>query len=121
MSAVSQRVDTVKNGSVDLYPVYVKIDAASNGNNTLVSGVAGYKIRVLCGSMTAANTVTAKFQSAASGTDLTGAISLAVASQHQLAYSPVGHFQTDSGALLNLALSSNVQVSGWLVYVLVPA
>lgn len=105
----------------------VAISAASMGNNTLVAAVTGKIIRVLSFVLVGGGTVTAKFQSAASGTDLTGAMSL-VAASVVTSPPPVftsaglqGQFECNVSELLNLNLSSGVQVSGYLTYQLITA
>ncbi len=108
---------------------FAKIDAASSGDNTLVTGVAGYKIRVVGYTLVAAGTTTVAFQSGAGGTALTGAmplvantgVSAATGAPEGEGGSNNGLFETASGALLNLRLSQAIQVSGHLSYVLVAA
>ena len=92
------------------------IDVASNGDNTIVAAVTGKKIRVYQIVLVAANTVTVRFESGASGTALTGQMSLTTNSGFASGWSPVGHFDTAEGALLNLELSGAVSVDGWLIY-----
>lgn len=118
MSAVSQRMDSIKNNGRDLLTQRVAVSAASNGNNTLIAAVTSSRIVVLAGVLVAAGSLTAKFQSAAGGTDLTGAMSMIVGVPLLLPHCPLGHFRTASGELLNLSLSAGTQVSGWLVYCL---
>lgn len=99
-------------------PKFAKVDAASNGNNTLVAAVTGKKIRVLAGFFDMSGTlVTMTFQSGAGGTALTGAIGIAQSTTFTMPFCPVGHFETAAGALLNLSLSGAQQVSGYLVYI----
>lgn len=95
---------------------YAVINAATSGDNTLVAAVASKKIRVLSLFLLADAAVDLKFQTGAGGTDLTGLIGLDATAGFVLNYSPVGHFETASGALLNLNLSAAVQISGALVY-----
>ena len=98
---------------------YVKIDAATNGDNSIVAAVAAKSIRVLSYVLVSAGTVTVRFESAAGGTALTGQMTMAVNTTHAAAFSPVGHFQTIAGEALNLELSGAVSVDGFLVYELV--
>lgn len=93
------------------------IDHATSGNNTLVAAVAGRKIRVLAYHITAAGAVTARFESGADGTALTGQMTLAQGGTISAPYNPLGWFETAAGTLLNLELSSAVSVDGVLVYV----
>jgi hypothetical protein len=92
------------------------ISAASSGDNTLVAAVTDKKIRVLEFTLVVASAVTVRFESAASGTAITGVMSLAANAGISTTWCPVGHFETISGQLLNLELGGAVQVSGWLVY-----
>lgn len=95
---------------------FVKIDNASSGDNTIIAAVPGKKIRVIAGCLVADGTTTVRFESGASGTALTGQMSLVVNTGFILAYCPVGNFETLVGQLLNLELSAAVSVDGWLVY-----
>lgn len=100
-------------------PLYAVIDHAVSGNNTLVAAVAGKKIRVLGFVLVSAGTVTARFESAADGTALTGQMTLAVNTVVSSGYNALGWFETVAGQLLNLELSAAVSVDGVLTYVLV--
>ena len=94
------------------------IDAASSGDNTLQAAAgAGIKIRVLSVMMVSAGTVTARFESAAGGTALTGQMNLVANSGFTLPYNPAGWFETADNALLNLELSGAVSVDGCFTYV----
>lgn len=93
-----------------------KIDAAGAGDNTVIAAVAGKIIRVYAVVLIAAGAVTVKFQSGASGTDLTGPLTLAANTGFSSSWSPVGLFQTAEGALLNLNLGGAVVTGGWLIY-----
>ena len=95
------------------------VSGASSGNNTIVAASSGKKIRVLGLSLSAAGAVTAKFQSGAGGTDLTGAWTLATGTPLTLGYNPLGWFETDASALLNMVLSGAVSVTGVIVYILI--
>jgi hypothetical protein len=92
------------------------IAAASSGNNTLVTAVAGKRIVVVHYQMIAAGTVTAKFQSGAGGTDLSGAMALTTNSGASDRFDR-GLFETAAGALLNLSLSGAISVAGYLSYI----
>lgn len=97
---------------------FAKIDAASSGDNTLVEAVTGKKIRVMAGSLTMTGTaVTIRFESAASGTALTGQMTPLQGTTILLPYCPLGHFETVAGELLNLELGGAQSVDGWLVYI----
>lgn len=104
-------------GGTVVTPKYAAIAASSSGNNTLVAAVNPKKIRVLALYLVSNGTVNAKFQSGASGTDLTGLAYLIANTGFVLPYNPVGWFETASNTLLNLNLSGAVAVGGTLVYV----
>lgn len=109
---------TMRDGvGTTLTPKFAVIDAATSGDNTLVSAVASKKIRVLAVFLIAAGTVTARFESGASGTALTGQMNLIANTGFVLPFSPVGWFETAVNTLLNLELSGAVSVDGSLVYV----
>lgn len=94
----------------------VAIDNASNGDNTLVAAVTGKKIRVLSIVLISTGAVTVRFESGASGTALSGQMALAANVGFSSGYSPVGHFETAAGELLNLELSGATSVDGFLTY-----
>jgi|SRR3990170_8460220 len=98
---------------------YAVIDHAVSGDNTLVAAVTGLKIRVLAFVLVAAGTVTARFESGAGGTALSGQMSMAANTHIIGPYNPAGWCETAAAALLNLELSAAVSVDGVLVYVLV--
>ena len=109
--------DLIGNGNFRLIPKFAVIDAATSGDNTLVAAVASKKIRVLSLWLVASAAVNTRFESGASGTALTGQANLAANGGYVLPFSPVGHFETASGVLLNLELSGAVSVDGSLCYV----
>lgn len=119
MGPVSLRTDEIGcGGTAGLVPKFAVIDAATSGDNTIVAAVTGKKIRVLAGSLTMTGTaVTIRFESAASGTALTGQMTPAQGQTIPLPFCPVGHFETIAGQLLNLELGGAQSVDGWLVYV----
>lgn len=98
---------------------FLAVDVAASGDNTLVAAVTGKKIRVVAFVLVAAGTVTARFESGAGGTALTGQMSMAVNTQISAPYNPAGWFETAAAALLNLELSGAVSVDGFLAYVTV--
>ena len=100
---------------------YAVVDAATSGDNTVVSAVTGYKIRVLSVWLISAGTVNTRWESGASGTALTGQATLAVNTGYVLGYNPGGWFETTAGALLNLELSGAISVDGSLSYIEVEA
>lgn len=111
----------VDNGGTQCAPVFVAVAAATGGDNTLVAAAgASNKIRVLAGKLvTSGGANTLRFESGASGTALTGQMTLADDAQFDLPFCPVGHFETAANTLLNLELSGATSVAGWLVYVVV--
>ncbi len=99
-----------------LTPKFAKIDAATSGDNTLVSAVNPKKLRVVAAFLVAGGTVDVRFESGASGTALTGQMSLVANAGFVLPFNPVGWFETASNTLLNLELSGAVSVDGCLTY-----
>lgn len=96
--------------------INVKI-TASSGDNTLVSAVAGSKIRVLSYVLVGAGTQTAKFQSSTTS-DLTGAMTLIAGYPIVNSLQREGLFETVAGEALNLATSAST-AAGHLTYCLV--
>lgn len=96
---------------------YAAIDAATSGDNTLVAAVTGKKIRVLSYILVSAGTVTARFESGAGGTALSGQMTMAVNTGVSAAFNEGGWFETAAGSLLNLELSGAVSVDGHLSYI----
>jgi len=120
--SASAETSTVYSGTTALTPKFAIIDAATSGDNTLVAALTGTKkIRVLQCFLVAAGTVTARFESGASGTALTGQMQLTAQTGFVLPYSPTGWFETAADTLLNLELSGAVSVDGALTYLEVPA
>jgi len=102
---------------VTVTPKFAIIDHATSGDNTLVAAVNPKKIRVLAAFFNVAADVTARFESGAGGTALTGQMQIKAGSGFVLPYSPVGWFETASNTLLNLELSGAVSADGALVYI----
>jgi hypothetical protein len=96
---------------------YAVIDDASSGDNEVIAAVSGKKIRVLSYVMITAGAVTARFESGAGGTALTGQMSIGANGGASSGYVPVGHFETAAGAALNLELSGAVSVDGHITYI----
>lgn len=97
-------------------PKFAQINASTSGDNTIVAAVTGKKIRVLQYVLIAAGAVNARWQSAAAGSYLSGALPLAAQAGASAAFGG-GLFETAAGELLNLELSAAIQVSGHLTYV----
>lgn len=98
---------------------FLSVSAASSGDNTLLAAQTGSKIRVLSYTLVAAGTVTVAFESGASGTALTGDMTLIAGVPLVVPFQREGHFETAASTLLNLELGGNVQVSGHIVYALI--
>lgn len=106
---------------------FAAIDTATNGDNAIVAAVAGKKILVLSLSLFSGGTAVDVYLSSKdnTGTKLlggTGKITLDKTGAtgfggFALGFSPVGHFETDSGEALNLNLSAGNRVLGQVVYV----
>lgn len=117
------RSDVIQNSGSQLTPKFAKISLTATG--TLVAAVTGKKIRVLSLMMTIENQTgneTYTFKSGAAGTALTGALGDAASAGavHSVEYgfSPVGHFETVAGSLLELSLAGTTpNAQGSLVYV----
>jgi hypothetical protein len=92
------------------------VDNATSGDNELVAAVAGKKIRVLDIVLISAGAATVRFESGAGGTALTGQMTTAAGTGFAPGFNPFGHFETASGAALNLELSAAVSVDGWIIY-----
>lgn len=122
MSAAGDRVNALfdRVGRQAVYQGYVLksavINNASSGDNTLVSAVAGKKIRVLAIVLISDGTVDVRFESGAGGTALTGQMPLLVNTGFSIA-SAWGLFETASNTLLNLELSAAINVHGWITYI----
>jgi len=112
--------NSIVNGFNVLTPLEVAIDVSALGDNTLIAGVPFNAIRVLTGMLVVSDAVTIRFESGAGGTALTGQQDLIANQEYILPFSPIGHFTTGVGALLNLELSAAVQVGGYLKYILIP-
>ena len=104
--------------SLDVFTVkHAVIDNATSGDNTIVAAVPGKKIVVLQLLLISAGTMTVRFESGASGTALTGQMSVQDSTGFRLEFSPIGHFETSVGTLLNLELSAATSADGYLKYI----
>jgi hypothetical protein len=115
--AVAIQTDKLMENLTALTPKFAVIDVAGSGDNTLVAAVTDKKIRVVSLFIVASAVVTARFESGAGGTALTGQMILAENGGFSLPFNPVGWFQTAASTLLNLELSGAVSVDGCLTYV----
>jgi hypothetical protein len=107
--SVSNSQLTVGYGSVQ----YAAINATSSGNTQVVAGVSGRRIRVIAYAVVADTTVDIKFRSG--NNDITGTMHLVEGGGIAHAYDG-GLFQTAVGQALNIYLSGNATVGGYVVY-----
>lgn len=92
-----------------------KIDCASSGNNIIVAGVTGKKIKVYAIKVVFAGTVTAKFCSVS--TDLEGAQPFQAREGYTHAVNPPAFLlATAVGEALNLNLSDAIGANGSIAY-----
>lgn len=97
-------------------PKFAVIDATT-GDTTIVAAVTGKKIRVLSYVVTAANSSsTARFESGAGGTSLSGVLRLLNVTAFVAPFNPMGYFETLSGEALSLEVTGG-DVDGHLTYV----
>ena len=113
--------DSLRNGTTSVTPVFVAINAASSGDNTLLAAAgASNKIRVLALNIVVGDAVNVRVESGAGGTAMTGVYEFnGKGDGIVLPFSPVGWFETAANTLLNLELSGAVSVDGSFVYVVV--
>lgn len=114
---VALQTDVIMNDTTELIPKFAVINAASSGDNTIISAVVGKKIRVLSYTLITADAVDVRWESGAGGTALSGVMSFGANGGVSPAFDPTGHFETASNTLLNMELSAAVQVSGHLKYI----
>lgn len=114
----SQESNQMTAGGTVVTPKFAVIAATTdNGDNTLVAAVTSKKVRVLSYVIVADGTVSARFESGAGGTALTGQMPLVANSGVAAPYNPAGHFETGSNTLLNLELTGTGNVYGHLTYI----
>ena len=120
-NTVQLATDSLRNGNVVVTPVFVAINAASSGDNTLLAAAgASNKIRVLALNIVVGDAVNVRLESGAGGTAMTGIYEFnGKGDGIVLPFSPVGWFETAANTLLNLELSGAVSVDGSFVYVVV--
>jgi hypothetical protein len=111
----------IQSGGSQLTPKFAVINLAATG--TVVAAVTGKRIRVLSLLMTIdvlTGDETYTFKSGAAGTPITGDLGEASGAAAVLVveygFSPLGHFQTASGSLLELSLIVAGEAQGSLVY-----
>jgi len=93
--------------------LYAPINATNSGNTQIVGAVSGKRIRVIAFAVVANATVNIKFQSGTS--DITGSMRIVEGGGIAHAYDG-GLFQTAVGQALNINLSANATVGGYVVY-----
>lgn len=113
--------DALQNGLTPLTPKFAAIAGATNGDNTLVAGVATKKLRVLAMVVVSGAAGNLYFTSGAGGSVIFGGsankIVLAAASAlFALQFCPVGWFETLAGQALVMNASSTGPWSGGVVY-----
>ncbi len=102
---------------------YASIDLNATGN--VVAAVAGKRIRVVTYVLVASGAGTVKWRSSTTS-DLSGAMTVATGTPISAAPLPEGlagqkgHLETATGEALNLLITGSIQVSGHLVYEVVP-
>jgi hypothetical protein len=92
---------------------YASISATTSGDTQIVAGVSGKRIRVIAYAVVASGTVNIKFRSGT--TDITGSMRVVEGGGIAHAYDG-GLFQTAIGQPLNINLSTNATVGGYVVY-----
>lgn len=93
------------------------ISDASSGENTIVSAVTGFRIRVCGIVVNASGTVNLVWRDGASGTDLSGDMNFQAREGYTAFLPPPSFlFETTAGNALILNLSGAVAVDGWITY-----
>ena len=100
-------------------PLFAAITANTSGVTNLVAAQAGKQIRVLQVVLVSNGAVNIKFQSHVTPTDLTGLFYLVANTGFSSGYAPSGQFQTVQGEALDINLSGNVAIGGYLTYTLI--
>jgi hypothetical protein len=93
--------------------LYAPINATTSGDTQIVPAVSGKRIRVIAFAVIASATVNIRFRSGS--TDITGAMRLVEGGGIAHAYDG-GLFQTAVNQPLNINLSTNATVGGYVVY-----
>ena len=93
--------------------LYAPINATTSGDTQIVPAVSGKRIRVIAYAVIANATVSIKFRSGTS--DITGSMRVVEGGGIAHAYDG-GLFQTAVGQALNINLSTNATVGGYVVY-----
>lgn len=110
--------DRLFNGTTSVSPVFAQSTTSLSGNTEIVASTSGKKIRVLNAALHGNGTVNAKWVS--STTDISPLAPVGSNYGYVLPFSPVGWFETASGAGLRLNLSvSQINVGVHIAYVLI--
>lgn len=102
-------------GTSAVVPKFAVINASANGDNIIVTAVAGKKIRVLSYAFVCNGTVNVKWQSAS--TDISGLMYFIANTGISAGYNPKGHFQTNVNENLEINSSAAVALGGHINYV----
>lgn len=114
-------VNTLYTGTTPVTVGRAIIDAATNGDNLLVDGVAGSRICVLALHLTMTGTaVTIRFEDTGSGTALSGQMQPTQGQSIVLPFNPACWYRTSVANAFSMELSGAQSVDGALVYALVP-
>ena len=103
---------------------FAAVSASASGDNEIVAGVNGKRIRLLSGLLSFSGTVNAKWRSGT--TDVSGLYYGTLGPPFPFQPGPIGpggrtpHLQTAPGEALNLNLSGATAVGGHIVYEEVP-
>ena len=107
----------LSDGGALLTPKFATISVvSSSGDQTIVSGVASKKIRVLAYLFSVNAGVNVKWKTGTS-TDISGLMYVSQTGGFVSGYCPVGHMETVAGQALTLNLSASASVGGHLTYV----
>lgn len=115
LNGVSRKDVDPSDGATALTTKFAVVDVASSGDNTIVSAVAGSKIRVLSVALVASAATTVQWQDGG-GANLSGGMQLAANGGYTLS-SDYGLFETGSGNALVLNLGSANSIDGHISYV----
>lgn len=98
---------------------FAVIAASATGDNTIVAAQGpGKKIRVLSYVIVAKATTTARFESGAGGTALSGQMTLVANNVVSSGFNPFGHVETAANELLNLETSAD-GLYGHVTYIVI--
>lgn len=90
------------------------ISATAAGSTEVVAAKTGQRIRVVQFYFISSDTNTVYFSSAADA--ITGEMDFSGQEMANPSHNPYGHFSTESGEALNINISRNNKIAGWLTY-----